>query len=144
MAMDAEQFREHVLIHGADVNRWPDEVRQGGVEALARSSECRALQEEYAQFEATLGSRAYEEPSPDFSRRIIAAARPRERRGFSGLAELLGSCFADLRLPAPVLTVAAVLIVGFVVGLLLPIEATKADTESADAQTFLDSATEVL
>lgn len=142
--MNAEQFRECVLFHGADVHRWPDEIRRDGVEALARSIECRSLRDEYAQLEAALGLRSYEEPGTDFARRIISAARPRERRGLRGLTGVLASCFAELRLPAPVLTVAAVLIVGVVVGLLLPAESTLADSEVAESQTFLDSGTEAL
>jgi hypothetical protein len=144
MAMNAEQFREAVLIYGADVHRWPDEICQAGVEALARSLECRSLQQDYAQFEASLASRAYEEPSPDLARRIVAAARRRERIAWPGLREFLASCFKDLRVPVPVVSVTAVLIVGFVVGLLMPTESPSADSELAEAQTFLDSATEAL
>ncbi|HET8760593.1 MAG TPA: hypothetical protein VFN94_05975 [Nitrospiria bacterium] len=142
--MNAEQFREALLIHGADVHRWPDEIRGRGVEALTRSIECRSLHEEYARFEAALASRASEAPSADFAGRIISAARPRQRRGFRGLTELLASCFADLRLPAPVLTVAAVLIVGLVVGLLLPAESPRGDSEATETLAFLDSTSEAL
>jgi hypothetical protein len=142
--MDAEQFHECILIHGADVRRWPEEIRQAGVDALARSIECGSLQEEYVRFEAVLASRAYDAPRPDFARRIIAAAWPRERKGFRGLTELLVSCFRDLRVPAPVVTVTAVLIVGFVVGTLLPVESTLAESDMAEAQTFLDAETEAL
>jgi hypothetical protein len=144
MAMDAEHFREAVLIHGADVHRWPEEIRQEGVDALTRSVECRSLQEEYVRFEAALASRAYEAPRQDFGLRIIAAARPRERRGFRGLAELLASCFRDLRVPAPVITVTAVLVVGVVVGFLLPAESTLAESELVEAQTFLEPESEAL
>lgn len=144
MAMDAEQFRERLLIHGADVTRWPEEIRGAGMEAVERSLECRSLQEEHAQFEAVLSTRVYEEPSPDLARRIVSAAWQRERRTFPGLAELLASCFMDLRLPKPVFTAAAVLIIGFVVGFFLPTESVLADPDPAEVQTFLDSATEVL
>lgn len=144
MTMDAERFREYLLIYGAGVHRWPEEVRLAGVEAVERSSECRSLQEEHARFEATLSSRAYEEPSPDLARRIVSAARRRERNASTGIIEFLVSCFRDLRVPAPVLTTAAVLILGVVLGLLLPTESVLADPESSDVQSFLDSATEAL
>ncbi len=142
--MNAEQFREAVLIHGSDVHRWPEEIRQTGLDALACSLECRSLRDDYSRLEMVMASRTLEAPRPDFSRRIIAAARPRERRGFRGLAELVASYFDDLRLPAPVVTVTAVLVMGFVVGLLLPAESTLAESEVADVQTFLDSETEAL
>jgi hypothetical protein len=144
MAMDAEQFREWLLIYGADLQRWPEDIRQAGLEALDQSLACRSLQEDHAQFETMLRSRGHEEPSPDLAVRIIVAARRRERRAYSGLVELLASCFADLRLPTPVVTAAAVLIVGFVIGLWLPSATIPVDSDSTEVQTFLDSATEAL
>jgi len=143
MTMDAEQFRECLLIHGADVQRWPEEIRRAGIEALDRSLECRSMQEECRQFEAILRSRAFEAPSPDLAFRIVSAAWRRERKASPGVIEFLAACFQDLRLPAPVLTAAAVLILGVVIGLLLPTEPVPADSESAEVQTFLD-ATEAL
>jgi hypothetical protein len=101
------------------------------------------MQEECRQFEAILRSRAFEAPSPDLAFRIVSAARRRERRASPGVIEFLAACFQDLRLPAPVLTAAAVLILGVVIGLLLPTEPVLADPESAEVQTFLD-ATEAL
>jgi hypothetical protein len=144
MTMDAERFRECLLIHGAELHHWPEDIRQAGLEAVERSLECRSLQEEYRQFESTLRSRAVEDPSPDLAVRIVSAARRRERRASPSIMEFLAGCFQDLRLPAPVLTAAAVLIIGVVIGLLLPTEPVLADSESAEVQTFLDSATETL
>jgi hypothetical protein len=144
MAMEAEQFGECLLLYGADLQRWPEAVRQAGLEALEGSLACRALKEDHLQFEAILRTRELEAPSPDLETRIIAAASRRERMASPGLAELLRSCFADLRLPAPVLTTAAVLIVGVVIGLWLPTQPVLADSESAEVQAFLDSPTEAL
>jgi hypothetical protein len=144
MAMDDKQFREAVLIYGADVRRWPDDLRHAGLDALASSLDCRSFRDEHARFETVLASRALEAPRADFARRIIAAARPRERKGFRGLVELVASYFADLRVPAPVVTVTAVLVVGFVVGLLLPAESTLAESDVAEAQMFFDAETEAL
>ncbi len=144
MAMDAEQFRECLLIYGADLQRWPEAVRRAGLAALERSLACRALREDHLQFEAVLRTRDVEAPSPDLEARIIAAAPRRERIASPGLAEFLRSCFADLRLPAPALTTAAVLIVGVVIGLWLPTEPVPAESESAEVQAFLDSPAEAL
>lgn len=144
MTMDAERFRECLLIHGAEVHHWPESIRQEGLDAAERSSECRSLQEEHGQFEALLRSRSVEDPSPDLAVRIVSAARRTERRASPRVMEFLAACFRDLRLPAPVVTAAAVLIIGVVIGLLLPTEPVLADSESAEVQTFLDSATEAL
>ncbi|MFZ5875573.1 MAG: hypothetical protein ACOYXU_04095 [Nitrospirota bacterium] len=144
MTMDAERFRECLLIHGVEIQQWPEDIRQAGLEAMARSLECRALQEECRQFEAILRMRAFEEPSPDLALRIVSAARRTEQRTPARITEFLAVCFQDLRLPAPVVTAAVVLIIGVVIGLLLPAESVLADSESAEVQTFLDSATEAL
>jgi hypothetical protein len=144
MPMNAERFKECVLVYGADVYRWPGELRQAGLEALERSVECRTLHEEYSRFEQVLGSPPYEEPSPDLAARIIAAARRHERKALPTLSELLAGLFADLRLPQPALTVVAALIIGFTIGFLLPAGPSIADPEQTDARAFLDSGGEVL
>lgn|SRR5574341_106705 len=144
MAMDADKFREGLLLYGADLEQWPEGAREAGLEALDRSPACRALREDHVQFEALLRSKEPEAPRTDLEARIIAAARRRERAAYPGLAEFLSSCFADLRLPAPVLTAAAVLIVGIIIGLWLPTDLVPVESESAEAQLFLDSATEAL
>jgi hypothetical protein len=142
--MDAERFRECLLVHGAELHRWPEDIRQSGLDAMERSLECRSLQDECRQFESILRSRVFEDPSQDLAVRIVSAARRTERRASPRVMEFLAACFQDLRLPAPVLTAAAVLIIGVVIGLLLPTEPLPADSESAEVQTFLDSATEAL
>jgi hypothetical protein len=144
MAMDADTFRECLLLYGADLAQWPEEERQAGLEALDRSLAYRALQEDQVQFEALLRSKEPQAPRADLEARIIAAARRRERAGYPGFAEFLSSCFADLRLPAPALTAAAVLIVGIMIGLWLPAAPVQTESESVEAQVFLDSATEAL
>jgi hypothetical protein len=141
--MDAEQFRECLLVYGADVLRWPDEIRQAGLELLGRSLECRSLQEYHARFEEVLRARRYEEPTPDLARRIISAALRRRKKPSPGLAAFLAACFADFRLPKPVLTAVAVLIVGFVVGFLLSPEQGLVGQEQSDLQEFLYAAREV-
>jgi len=141
--MDAEQFRERLLVHGADVHRWPEEIRQAGFEALERSVKCRLLQEGHAQFEAVLRARRYEEPSPDLAHRIIAAALRRERKPSLGIAAFLATCFADFRLPRPVFTAVAVLIIGFTIVFLLFPELGLVEQEQTDLQEFLYAAREV-
>jgi hypothetical protein len=142
--MDAERFRECLLFYGADVQRWPEAVRQAGLEALEQSVACRALNEDHVQFEAILRTRELEAPSPGLEARIIAAARRRERTAFPGLAEFLRSCFSDLRIPAPALTGAAVLIVGVVIGLWMPTEPVPPESESSEVQAFLNPPAEAL
>jgi hypothetical protein len=142
MAMDAEQFRECLLLYGADLQRWPEALRRAGVAAVGRSPACRALEEDQAQFEALLKAREVDAPGQGLEARIIAAAPRRERRAPPGPADFLRVCFSDLRLPAPVLTATAVLILGLVIGAWLPTD--PAESESAEVQAFLDSPAEAL
>ena len=144
MAMDADRFRECLLLYGADLEEWPAGARAEGLQAVDDSPACRALREEHVQFEALLRSSELEAPRPGLEGRIIAAARRRERAGSPGVPEFLSSCFRDLRIPAPVLMAAAVLIVGIVIGLWMPSEPVLAEAESAEVQLFSDSATEAL
>jgi len=144
MAMHADRFRECLLLYGTDLEQWPAEARAAGWQALDQSSVCRALRDDHVQFEAVLRSSEPQAPRPGLEGRIIAAARRRERAGYPGLFEFLSSCSRDLRIPAPVLVAAAVLIIGIVIGLWMPSDPVLAESESAEAQLFSDSATEAL
>lgn len=142
--MDVERFREYVLLYGADLQRWPQEIRRAGIEALEQSAACRAMQEDHVQFETLLRTRTHAAPSPGLESRIIAAALRRERMEFPGLTTLLRSCFSDLRIPAPVLMTAAALFLGVGIGLWLPVDSAEVELESAEVQAFLDSPPEAL
>ncbi len=143
MTMDGERFREYLLVYGADVQRWPEAIREAGLAALEQGGEYRSFQADHAQFEAVLSARRYEEPSPDLEQRIIAAARRREREAPLSLSAFLATCLAEIRFPQPVLTAVAVLIVGFVLGFLLPAGLGLVEPGQTDFQEFLYASSEV-
>ncbi len=49
--MDAKQFKEYLLLYGADINQWPEKIRRSGLETLDSSLEHRALQEDHDKFD---------------------------------------------------------------------------------------------
>jgi len=143
MTMDIAQFEEHLLVHGADVHRWPDDIRRPGLEALERSEECRSLRDDYLHYEMVLKDRRYEGPSVDLADRIISAASRRKQSTVLSLGEILTKCFVEFRLPQPVVTAAAVLMIGFVIGFMLPERLDLDASGQTDLQEFLYAAVEV-
>jgi hypothetical protein len=79
MKTNLEEFKEKLLVYGADVHKWPRGEREAVLEALETSPELRALLAEEDRFEQVLRTRKYEEPSSDLAERIIAAAQPRTK-----------------------------------------------------------------
>jgi hypothetical protein len=137
MTMDPKQFKENLLLYGADVHRWPEEVRNAGLEALENSSEFRSLVAEEAKFERILKSRKYEEPDSSLERRIIFAALQTKKNPPSSLGTFLLELLAEFRLPRPVLIALSILIIGFTIGFLDPITSAPTQQDPTTLQAFL-------
>ena len=90
--MDLKEFKEKLLVYGADVYKWPRGAREAGLKALENSAECRALLAEEESFEQVLKARRYEEPGSDLAERIISASQPKAKEA----RRSLGSFFSDL------------------------------------------------
>jgi len=143
MTMGIKQFKECLLLYGADLERWPAEVILAAEEAVARSETCRRLRDEYAAFERTLKARRFEAPSADLKARIIRAALSRPRMPVS-LLGFLAECFADFPVPKPAFAVALMLVIGLMIGLLAPRSPSVAPPDPARVQAFLYDDGEVL
>ena len=63
MTMNFEQFKEKLLMYGADVRCWPIDIRSLALKALESSPELQKLVEDEKRFEGVLNTRKYEEPS---------------------------------------------------------------------------------
>jgi hypothetical protein len=131
MSMDEKQFKKYLLVYGADVHQWPKEVRGAALEALADSSELRTLQADQAGFEGVLKSRTYQEPRGTLAQRIISASRQDRNGAF--FSELL----AGFSLRRWALIAIAVLIIGFIIGLVNPIGSLVAEETQTNLQEFL-------
>lgn len=142
MEMDERRFREHLLIFGADLSKWPEEARAEGKEALAKYPDLMELLRDHEGFEKALRERRFEEPGVDLSERIIAASLREEERApfpiWAFLSELLGEF--GLKRPAyAAVSLALVfsLITGFVIGYANPLGLNGTSGEQVSLQEYL-------
>jgi hypothetical protein len=142
MAMDEKRFREHLLIFGADLIRWPEELREEGKESLAKYPGLQALLNEHESFERILEGRKFEEPGGDLAERIISASlRMEEKVPFrfgAYVAELLG----EFALQKPAYAVVSLfmiftLITGFAIGYTNPLGLNSTEGEQTNLQEYL-------
>jgi len=141
--MDTQEFREHLLLYGADVNQWPDGIRQAGMKALQSSAEHQALQDDNLYFEKMLKTRRFEEPSDHFAERIISGSlQKRQKSRFSPRA-FIEDLINEFRIPRPDLAVLSfvmvlVLTLGLTLGFLYPSMTSDANNaEETNLQAFL-------
>ena len=131
MSMDAKQFEKYLLVYGADVHQWPEGIRGTALEALAGSSELQALQADHEGFERVLTGRTYQGPRGTLAQRIISASLQDRNGAF--FSELL----AGFSLRRWALIAIAVLIIGFIIGLVNPIGSLVAEETQTNLQEFL-------
>ena len=141
--MDSKQFEESILLYGVDLNKWPQEIGQAGLESLQKSSELQALLAEQEKFERVLKARKYEEPSANLTQRIVFLALQRDRKSPFGLGLFLSKIFADefylhkpARMTGSFLLISA-LVVGFFIGFSISTESKLTDEGQASLQEFL-------
>jgi len=149
MTMDPEQFKENLLVYGANVHKWPEDIRRAGLKALEISSELRALLAEEERFERVLRTRWYEEPSSNLAERIASASLSKRTRVRRGLVGFFSELVWEFSLPKPALTAVSVslvfvLILGFVIGFSNPIGSVSTEQSQTDLQEFLYYEGEVL
>jgi hypothetical protein len=137
MSMDEKQFKKYLLVYGADVHQWPEEIRGTAVEALADSSELRALQADHEGFEGVLTSRSYQEPPSTLAQRIISASQQGRKRTSLSRGAFFSELLAGFSLRRWALIAIAVLIIGFIIGLVNPIGSLVAEETQTDLQEFL-------
>jgi hypothetical protein len=122
MKMDRRGFEESVLLHGADLNRWPDGIRQAGTEALRGSPELKTFLVEQEKFERVLQKRKYEEPSGNLAERIVAVSLRRAEPSSFRLGLFLSRLLADeFHFAKPALVMVSILLItalvtGFFIG----------------------------
>lgn len=150
MKMDSRQFEENILLYGVDLYRWPEEIRQEGVELLQKSPELQGLLAEYEQFEGILKTRRYEEPSDHLEQRIVSLSLHQDKKSPLGLVWFLSKLFGDeLYLPKPAFIAVSILAIialltGFFIGFSNPSRQLTMDQKQASLQEFLHYEGDVL
>lgn len=140
--MDIKKFKENLLLYGANVHQWPQEIKREGLEALKQSSEMQVLVAEHEALEKVLRTRGYEEPSHTMEQRIISASLSIEKKAQFSLDVFLLEIFAGFKLSKKSFAVLSILLVtvlliGFSIGFFNPGGATFADQKQPDLQEFL-------
>ena len=119
--MDKREFKESLMLYGADISRWPEGLNDQARAALKAggelSEELTALVEEEVSFETLLATRSFEEPSDYLAGRIIAHTQESAlvlERG------LVGWIFAEFFTPRAAIALALTLVIGFMAGYMTP------------------------
>lgn len=135
--MDKDRFAEHLMVFGADIRRWPEEIRSEALDSLDASPELRILTQEQLRFEEGLDTVPFEEPDGSLPQRIITAALGRGGPESPGLVPSIVQWFADFHLPRPALTAAVLLFIGMTIGFLTPIDTVATEQDDPVLQEFL-------
>ena len=149
MTITLKQFKENLLVYGANVRKWPEDIRQAGLKALEISAELRALLAEEERFERVLKTRRYVEPSSNLAERIVSASQPKKKKVWPSLVGFFSELVWEFSLPKPALTAVSVslvfaLILGFVIGFSNPIGSVSTEQSQTALQEFLYYEGEVL
>ena len=129
--MDKQKFIDYLSIYGADLGKWPEEIRGDAQEALSSSPVLREALEEEKLFEEALNMREYEEHSPDLARRIIDAAEHKPAPARKSFIDVLSSVLSVIPLPRPALALPLLLVLGIAAGY---IYANYSETDSNGTQ----------
>lgn len=141
--MDTKQFKENLLLHGADINQWPEKIRRSGLEALESSAELQALQKDHEFFEKILQIRRYEKPADNFAQRIISASLKQRQKAPFSLGAFIADLINEFRFPQPALAALSLIMilaltVGFAIGFTNPSGSSVVNnTEETNLQAFL-------
>lgn len=149
MIMNFEQFKEKLLMYGADVRNWPKDIRPSGLKALDSSPEFQKLVEDEERFEGVLKTRKYEEPSRNLAGRIVAAALPRKKKAQRNLGLFFSEVLREFCLSGRTLTAVSVsliftLIIGFTIGFSNPSGYVSAEQYETNLEDFLNYEGDVL
>jgi hypothetical protein len=149
MTMNFEQFKENLLMYGADVRCWPKDIGSSALKALDSSPELKKLVEDEKRFEGILKTRKYEEPSRDLAGRIVAAALPKKKiaqRNFGVFFSEILSEFSLSRRSFAAISVSLIftLIIGFTIGYSNPSGSVSTEQYETHLEDFLNYEGDVL
>ncbi len=137
-------------LYGVNLDQWPEEIRQEGVELLKKFPGLQALLAEYEEFERVLKTRKYEEPSSNLGQRIVSLSLHQDKKSPFDLGSFLSRLFSDEfylpRLALIVISILAIiaLMTGFFVGFTNLSGQVLIDQRQANLQEFLHYGVDVL
>jgi hypothetical protein len=121
MSSETRRFEEYLALYGAELEIWPEEIREVYRQALTDNAEFRELIEKESRFEGIIRRRSFEFPSTDLEARIIAASRKARQSHSPGKGSFLMELFYEFSLGRRAAAFAGVLIIfvtlaGFAIG----------------------------
>ena len=149
MTTNFEQFEEKLLMYGADVRKWPKDIRSSGLKLLDRSPELQKLVADAERFEGVLKTRKYEEPSRDLADRIVAAALPKKKEAQRKLGMFFSEVLSEFSLSRRAFAAVSIslifsLIIGFTIGFSNPSGYVSAEQYETNLEDFLNYEGDVL
>ncbi len=149
MTTNFEQFKENLLMYGADVRKWPKDIRSSGLKAPDRFPELQKLVADAERFEGVLKTRKYEEPSRDLADRIIAAALPKKKEAQRKLGMFFSEVLREFSLSRRAFAAVSVsliftLIIGFTIGFSNPSGNASVEQYQTSLEDFLNYEGDVL
>jgi len=149
MTTNFEQFEEKLLMYGADVRKWPKDIRSSGLKLLDRSPELQKLVADAERFEGVLKIRKYEEPSRDLADRIVAAALPKKKEAQRKLGMFFSEILSEFSLSRRAFAAVSIslifsLIIGFTIGFSNPSGNASAEQTQTSLGDFLNYEGDVL
>jgi len=149
MTTNFEQFEEKLLMYGADVRKWPKDIRSSGLKLLDRSPELQKLVADAERFEGVLKTRKYEEPSRDLADRIVAAALPKKKEAQRKLGMFFSEVLSEFSLSRRAFAAVSIslifsLIIGFTIGFSNPSGNASAEQTQTSLEDFLNYEGDVL
>jgi len=149
MIMNFEQFKENLLMYGADVRCWPKDIRSSALNALESFPELQKLVEDEKRFEGVLNTRKYEEPSRDLAGRIVAAALPKKKKAHRNFGVFISDVLSEFSLSRRAFAAVSVsliftLIIGFTIGYSNPSGNVSAEQYETHLEDFLNYEGDVL
>jgi hypothetical protein len=149
MTMNFKQFEEKLLMYGADVRKWPENVRSSALKTLETSPELQKLVKNEERFEGVLNTRKFEKPSKDLAGRIVASALPRKKKAQRNFGVFLSDMLSEFSLSRRVLVAVSVsliftLIVGFTIGYSNPSRYASTEQYETHLEDFLNYEGDVL
>lgn len=141
--MHRKEFEEYLLLYGADINLWPQEIRQAGLEAMESSAELQAFYQDHDNFEKLLHSRRYEEPADNLAQRIISVSLQQRQNAPFSIGSFISGLINEFSVPRPALVALSLMMIlaltiGFTIGFTNPSGSSVLNnTEETNLQAFL-------
>ncbi|MEQ9619787.1 MAG: hypothetical protein RIG61_11540 [Deltaproteobacteria bacterium] len=131
--MDRKKFLIYLEAYGAELDKWPAELREKAKEVCSLQPDLLKALNEERRFEEALSMRRFEEASPGLERRIIdTAAMEKPALENYSMFDILGSVFKTIPLPRPAIALPLLLVLGIFAGFLY-----ASYTENAESSTQL-------